>query len=282
MRFTFPAVLLLAATACASHREHFGPPRGGFGGPDGPGNSGGPGGGRALFISPMGEPFRVDRPERAWFAGTDSNGDGRLTSAEFRADAARFFRVLDRHGDGEIDPADVDVFENQLVPEVRVRDGGPGQGRGGTGAHGSGGPGGGGRGPGGGGPGGGGPGGGGPGGGGRGRGGPGGAGSDGNTAAGHVGAGREGAARFSYLDLPEPVTPADRNFNRGVDADEWARTADERFVLLDRNHDGLLTAGELPPVDTRGRGGPGGTAGRDGGFGNPQRPPAGDRDDPND
>lgn len=273
----FPLIaFVLVLSACASQHDHLEPPRGGFRGQDGraahggPGRPSGPGGSRALFISPMGEPFRVERPDHAWFVGADQDGDGRLSPAEFRADAARFFKVLDRGGDGEIDPGDVEFYENQLVPEVRVGGGGPGtcgrdageRGRADRGDRG---------GPGGGGPGGGSMGGGGPGG--RGRGGRPGDGSDSGTS-GAAAIGREGAARFSYLNLPEPVTPADRNFNRGIDADEWARAADEQFALLDRNHDGVLTPGELPSVNTRTRGGPGGPRGKLGGS----PPPADDRD----
>jgi hypothetical protein len=96
-------------------------------------------------------------------------------------------------------------------------------------------------------------------------------------------AGKLGAARFSYFQLPEPVTAADRNFNRGVDAREFAEAADKRFTSLDTNHDGKLGWDELPHVSGRaaamGRGGSGGRGhgaggghrggggGRSGGFG---------------
>ncbi|WP_271300192.1 hypothetical protein [Sphingomonas sp. CV7422] len=102
-------------------------------------------------------------------------------------------------------------------------------------------------------------------------------------------AGKLGAARFSYFELPEPVTAADRNFNRGVDAREFAEAAAKRFGSLDTNHDGRLAWDELPHVSGRvsaqdrrrgggggGRGGRGGHGGRggmggmgSGGFGSP-------------
>lgn len=92
---------------------------------DGPPPPGGPGGPRprGLFVSPMGEPFRgtVDgkAPQDAWFDGADANHDGALTLDEFRDDAMRWFKILDRKGDGEIDPADIEHYETVLAPEAR-------------------------------------------------------------------------------------------------------------------------------------------------------------------
>lgn len=173
---------------------------------------------RRIFVSPMGQPFRstdaAPDPERAWFDAVDTNHDGALTLAEFKADAGRFFTILDRKRDGEIDPDDIDYYENTLAPEVRsgnatgsgiiarVQDGEGGASTQGT------------RGP-------------------------------------LYDAGKLGAARFSYFDLPEPVTAADRNFNRGVDPMEFGRAAEQRFDSLDRNHDGKLTWDELPHVRVR-------------------------------
>ncbi|OAN66077.1 hypothetical protein A7X12_11730 [Sphingomonas sp. TDK1] len=78
---------------------------------------------RGLFVSPMGEPFRGTTdgkaPQDAWFDGADANHDGALTLDEFRDDAMRWFKVLDRKGDGEIDPADIEYYETVLAPEAR-------------------------------------------------------------------------------------------------------------------------------------------------------------------
>ena len=193
-----------------------------------------------LFVSPMGEPFRASRPgagQELWFTGADSDADGRITEAEFQRDAARFFAVLDRGRDGEIDPDDIAYYENVLVPEIRVGGGGggtpPGGGRG---RRGNGGPDGG-------------PGGGPPGGGSGGFGGSGGPGmrfGGGDKAAGATVRARQGAARYGFFDLPEPVAAADRNLNRGIDPNEFAKAAATRFAALDKNHDGALTRGELP------------------------------------
>lgn len=180
-----------------------------------------------LFISPMGEPFRASHrlgaAQDLWFAGADADGDGRITLAEFQRDATRFFAVLDRGKDREIDPDDIDFYETTLVPEIRVTSTGRGPASGGH--RGSGG-----RGPGG--------------------GGSGGQGmrlgdSDSKKSATTVRE-RLGAARFGFFDLPEPVAAADINLNRGIDPAEFARAASIRFAALDRNHDGALTRHELP------------------------------------
>lgn len=76
--------------------------------------------GGSLFLSPMGEPFRGGQPVDQWFAAADRDGDGALTPAELRADAARFFTALDSDGDGEIEPAEMARYENEVAPEVQV------------------------------------------------------------------------------------------------------------------------------------------------------------------
>ena len=82
-----------------------------------------PGPGR-LFISPMGEPFfgRVPGEDGliVWFNQADRNHDGMITLDEMTADADRFFQVLDRTHDGEIDPDDIDYYE-QAVPQIRAQ-----------------------------------------------------------------------------------------------------------------------------------------------------------------
>lgn len=165
-----------------------------------------------LFVSPMGEPFRSDggvEPQVLWFQGADTNGDGKLTLAEFEADAARFFKVLDRGHDGEIDPGDIDYYEGVMLPEIRVSAGGDDQledTEGGDDSDGSGG------------------------------------------TAKTVYPDRQGAGLYSYLPYPEPVTIDDMNFNRGVDPGEFRHAADKRFALLDPNHDGVITRDELPRI----------------------------------
>lgn len=73
-----------------------------------------------FFISPMGEPFRGPDAPNLWFDQADKNHDGVLTQDEMEADAARWFAVLDRGKDGEIDPEDLEYYETVLAPMIRV------------------------------------------------------------------------------------------------------------------------------------------------------------------
>ncbi|WP_037514979.1 EF-hand domain-containing protein [Sphingomonas sp. PAMC 26621] len=195
-----------------------------------------------LFISPMGEPFRSPEGDRnpidVWFEQADTNHDGALTDAEFDADAERFFAILDHGHDGEIDPDDIEVYEDSIVPEVRVGGGGGGgrsagsHGRGGGGRRRSGGGGFGGRGH---------------------RGGGGSRGGEGGDSASPsqpaYDSVRQGAARYGFFEYPEPITVADTDFNRGVSLKEFEAAADSRFAVLDRNGDGRVTRAELPRFD---------------------------------
>ena len=74
------------------------------------------------FISPMGEPFRAppDKPfpSAQWFAGADANHDGVVSREEFRADAMRFFKVLDVDSDGKISDREATYYEYRVAPEI--------------------------------------------------------------------------------------------------------------------------------------------------------------------
>ncbi len=190
-----------------------------------------------MFISPMGEPFRpVSRDESGladWFKVADRNHDGKLTLDEMQADADRFFALLDVNHDGEIDPDEITRYETVIAPEISS--GGPriemagldsalpegGEGRRGGWGHGGGG------------------------------------GGDGH----HPGGGshksyfresgsdqHQGAGRFGLLDLPEPVTAADSNFNRGVSREEFREAAGQRFLALDLDHHGYLMLSGLETI----------------------------------
>ncbi len=250
MRLFLLTCLAVTASVHAADAVAQGDAPGAHRGDGGPGRRGG-GGGR-LFVSPMGEPFRAEPgavdPETRWFEAADTNHDGVLTQAEFSADAMRFFALLDRGHDGEIDPDDIDYYESEMLPEVRVAAGSGGGARSGGGGRSGGRRGGGGMG---GGTGGGGMGGGGMGGGGRHGGGAGGGegGESGDAAAlRQPDDSKAGAARYGLFDYPEPITPLDTNFNRGISPAEFQAGAEARFAMLDRAHAGVLHLADLPRV----------------------------------
>ena len=54
-----------------------------------------------------------------------------------------------------------------------------------------------------------------------------------------------GGGRLGLLTIPEPVTAADSNLDRGVSLHEFVTAAEKRFQLLDRDGNGVLTLPEL-------------------------------------
>lgn len=196
---------------------------------------------QAMFVSPMGEPFRqspnsTERPFMMWFTSADLDHDGRLDAVEFGADALRFYKALNVDGDDEIGPAEITRYEDEIVPEIRDplrgrsiatpgvpagmgRMGGGGMGamaRGGMGGMGS----------------------------------MGGMGARGDIAdkiakAQKMAANRpRGLELYGLLPIPQPVASADTNHNRGITEAEFLRTAQQRFQYLDQNQDGAFVAEE--------------------------------------
>ena len=184
----------------------------------------------APFISPMGEPFRArstaDDTLARWFQQADRNRDGVLTSDEMQADADRFFATLDENNDGELDPDEIANYEYDIAPDVQVMsrikraqgEATPAN------SH------------------------------------P--VGLDGQllsrkgrdqrrrdeAAQLGLGGSLQGAARYSLLNLPEPVAAADTDFNRGVSRAEFRQAALERFNLLDGRHIGRLILTDLQAI----------------------------------
>jgi hypothetical protein len=211
---------------------------------DGP--SGGGHGGRAredepemLFISPMGEPFRAKPPAPYpvvdWFKGADKDGDGKLTLAEFQADAERFFHVLDINKDGVIDHREIYYYEHKICPEMlglaysaRLDDGrpklwlaqfGPGQ-LGGPPVTNN----------------------------------PGGGASLAPQDGGRLGDKDQpliGAAAFGLLADPEPVQGSDIRISGIITLNDFKTRAQQRFDLLDFNHKGYLTLSGLPETEAQ-------------------------------
>lgn len=186
----------------------------------------------APFISPMGEAFRPknrdDDTLADWFYKADRNRDGFITADEMVADAQRFFATLDANHDGQIDPDELAAYEYQIAPEIQVNS--------------------------------------------RTKPLPGHAAALARTAddddqsaddpdadAGKrhrrkredygaslgIGGELQGAARYSLLNMPEPVAAADADFNRAITLDEFRQAALARFQLLDKARQGRLTLIQL-------------------------------------
>lgn len=182
-----------------------------------------------LFISPMGEPFRsapgTAYPVNQWFQKADADADGAITLEEFKADALRFFKVLDVNGDGIIDGFEAQDYEAKIAPEIlpqvtdvlSARDvmtqhelaesghrkrrpedaiGGPAGGRGAK------------------------------------------------TAASRDA--MSGASIYGLLADPEPVRSADVKLDYHITQAEWLAAATRRFQELDKEHAGKLTLAKLP------------------------------------
>ncbi len=199
-----------------------------------------------LFISPSGEPFRGEDGLSHWLAQADTDHDGSVNLAEFRADALHVFKMLDTNGDGVIDGLELQHYEHDMVPEVATEtfdagptaggpEGGGGGRRGGRGGRGGG-----------------------QSGSGQSGGGIGGRRDGGNFGpdlsqqqqdARVPGAGRMGAARYSLINEPEPISAADADLDGKVSRVEWMAITDRRFAKLDHLKTGKLTRESLmhPP-----------------------------------
>ncbi len=199
-------VLVLMLAGCASSDEAARPEHG-------PGHGPPPKPAASLFISPSGQPFRAGPgepyPVAQWFGQADKNKDGRLDRAEFRADAAAFFRVLDENHDGVIDGFELGDYEQKVAPEIS---GAYGETSGVSGGR-------------------------------RRR-----PGSGGDNRGGGAGSAAvlQGAAVYGLLNEPEPVAAADLDLSGRITLAEFLTMADRRFDRLDSKHQGYLVLSELP------------------------------------
>lgn len=177
-----------------------------------------------IFISPAGEPFRgpADKPypSAVWFAKADKDGDGVLTQAEFVADALAFFDTLDTDKDGFIDGFENVDYEKKVAPEINSVLRPPDAPR-----------------------------------------------KSWNpfsrddaelgrsllmsrdgTGKGMRETRRQGAAQYGLLNEPHPVRGADADLDQKVSRIEAETAARQRFRLLDKDGDGRLAFGDLPPT----------------------------------
>ena len=193
-----------------------------------------------VFISPSGKPFRAPRgapyPVVDWFKEADRNGDGKISHAEFIADAEAFFRVLDSGHTGVLGPYEIAVYEHRIAPEIlgyeykptaeaqppglfggrlwRAQFGGIGGAGGGVPTSID----------------------------------PGGGQSEPDLPKipHDLDETQQGASPSSLFDEPEPVTAADFDFNGKIKKENYLRLADLHFTRLDVDNVGYLTLAKLP------------------------------------
>jgi Ca2+-binding EF-hand superfamily protein len=181
----------------------------------------------APFISPMGEAFRAHNGSEDtlanWFYQADRDRNGFLTAAEMQADADRFFGTLDTSHDGQIDPDELAHYEWEVAPEIQVMsktrrkpsepapvvkaDSNDDRPRDRQRDR-------------------------------RKRR------EDAYASLGIRGE-LQGAARYSLLNIPEPVAAADTDFDRAITHDEFRQAAVARFQLLDTAGQGRLSLVQL-------------------------------------
>ncbi|HZZ90866.1 MAG TPA: hypothetical protein VFE13_21260 [Caulobacteraceae bacterium] len=157
-----------------------------------------------IFLSPSGEPFRqspaVPDTLKAWFDGADLNHDSAIDRFEFRADAARFFKLLDANGDGVIDGFETADYESKIAPELAEQAEGRLPGMFGPGHDAKPGD------------------------------------KDDKRGRGR----KLVRVIGQLLPEPEPVTGADFDLDGKISQADWMRAADQRFDLLDTAHAGRL------------------------------------------
>lgn len=189
-----------------------------------------------VFIAPTGKVFRAKEglpyPVVDWFKQADANHDGKIDKVEFLADAAAFFKVIDRNEDGYITPIEVAFYEQRIAPEIlgyRVEVGSDGamrplrsallwktQSTGGVDRPSSIDP----------------------------------AGENNPDSAPHgpqkLDESGAGAAPFSFFDEPEPVMAADLSFRGVVSKADYMKLAAIHFGTLDHKGLGYLALADLP------------------------------------
>lgn len=174
----------------------------------------------SVYMSLMGEPFWTnaagEHPFDQWVKMADQDGDGAVSSVEFRSDADAFFASLDTSGDKVIDGDEMAAYEQLAPGRTRAAGGGaklPSSAR--TKPTSSA---------------------------------PVEQGQVALVTSGNVPSATRihpGGGRINFAEVPQPVAMADRNLDRRVTLDEFRKTADRRFANYDVDKDGRLTRKEL-------------------------------------
>lgn len=176
-----------------------------------------------IFLSPMGQPFQGEDGMQAWITAADADHDGKVSLAEFQADASAFFAHVDTNQDQSLTSVESTALLQREAPRVLSRDYAgppidPHQGPTGRQHH---------------------------------------ARDDrpDNPSAGGsliwnhpgpAGPSRQlsGAARFGLFDVGDAVMSCDTDFSGRVTATEFSACAARRFAELDADHDGSITIEE--------------------------------------
>lgn len=172
--------------------------------------------GQSVFFSPAGQPFRSPPgqpyPTATWFNQADTDHDGKISHDEFVADSMSFFNSLDVNHDGYVNSPENSRYENDVAPEIQRID-------------------------------------------------PRiqqpvnryrapdpdmGADTSTDPTGGKYLKQILGASQYGLIDEPQPIRAADANVDFRVSTGEWQEAANQRFTILDRNSDGVITMDELP------------------------------------
>lgn len=71
-----------------------------------------------IFLSPMGQPFQGEDGMQAWITAADTDHDGKVSLAEFAADASAFFARVDANQDQSLTSVESTALLQREAPQV--------------------------------------------------------------------------------------------------------------------------------------------------------------------